>query len=98
MNRHSFLLIALVCIGCSSEKKKQAMEQADSGPTLTDVNPMVEKYTLTNRNGLKMEVTNFGCRIISLWVPDRNGVLGDIVLGYDSAGQYLNGDPFFGAM
>lgn len=58
----------------------------------------IKVYSLENAKGLKMSVTNFGGRIISLWVPDKTGVLGDIVLGYDSAVQYLNGNPYFGAM
>ncbi len=55
-------------------------------------------YSLQNKNGLKMSVTNFGGRIISFWVPDKNGSMGNIVLGYDSVSQYLTGNPYFGAM
>lgn len=74
------------------------MDQPASNTTLAEAKPSLEVYTLTNRHGLRMEVTNFGCRIISLWVPDRKGSLQDIVLGYDSAKQYLKGNPYFGAM
>ena len=73
------------------------MDQPDRSTTLAEVNPPVRAYPLTNKNGLKMKVTNFGGRIISLWVPDRRGALGDVVLGYDSASQYLRGNPYFGA-
>lgn len=59
--------------------------------------PQPEQYTLSNAKGLKMTVTNFGCRIVSLWVPDKNGKSADIVLGYDSLTQYLNGNPYFGS-
>ena len=55
-------------------------------------------YSLKNTNGLKMTVSNFGGRILSLWVPDKMGVPGDIVLGYDSVDEYLNGNPYFGAL
>lgn len=58
----------------------------------------LKQFTLQNANGVKMTVTNFGGRIISLWVPDKTGVLGDIVLGYDSLKEYLSGNPYFGAM
>ena len=98
MKRHSIFLIALMSASCSSENKKHAMDRPDSITTLAEASPAVEVYTLTNRNGLKMDVTNFGGRIISLWVPDRMGALGDVVLGYDSASQYLKGNPFFGAV
>ena len=57
----------------------------------------VKTFTLTNKSGMRMVVTNFGGKIMSLWVPDRNGQLGDVVLGYDSAKQYVGGNPFFGA-
>jgi aldose 1-epimerase len=55
-------------------------------------------YTLTNVNGLEMKVTNYGGLIISLKTPDRNGVLEDIVLGYDTLGGYLKESPLFGAL
>ena len=58
------------------------------------------KYTLSNSNGLKMTVTDFGCRIMDLWVPDRNGAMGDIVLGTYDEEKYRNygmGERFLGA-
>ncbi len=54
-------------------------------------------YDLQNKNGVKMSVTNFGGRIISLWVPDKDGRLSNVVLGYDSAKKYLKGNASFGA-
>jgi aldose 1-epimerase len=54
-------------------------------------------YTLTNVNGLRMKVSNYGTIITELLVPDRNGELDDIVLGYESVEQYLATTPFFGA-
>lgn len=58
----------------------------------------LQTYTIKNNNGLAMTVTNYGGKIVSLWVPDKNGKLGDIVLGYDSVNQYPSGNPYFGAM
>lgn len=58
------------------------------------------KYTLRNSNGLKLTVTDFGCRIMDLWVPDRNGVMADIVLGTYDEDKYRNygkGERFLGA-
>ena len=43
----------------------------------------VDLYTLTNANGVEMRVVNYGAIIVSLKVPDKNGALGDIVLGYN---------------
>jgi aldose 1-epimerase len=55
-------------------------------------------YTLKNKNGLVAKVTNFGCKIVSLNVPDRYGNLADIVLGYDNIADCINGNPYFGAL
>ena len=55
-------------------------------------------YTLTNSNGLEMKVMNYGCVVHSLKVPDKKGVLEDVVLGFDSIDQYIKESPFFGAV
>ena len=57
----------------------------------------VELYTLTNKNGLSAKITTYGTIITELHVPDRRGRLGDIVLGFDNLGQYLQKHPYFGA-
>lgn len=57
----------------------------------------VELFTLTNSNGLFAKITNYGTIITELHVPDRQGKLGDIVLGFDNLAQYLKGHPYFGA-
>ena len=49
----------------------------------------VTKFTLTNSHGLEMSVINYGCTITSLKVPDRNGVMDNIVLGFDHLDGYL---------
>jgi len=54
-------------------------------------------YTLTNSNGLKVKITNYGGIITSILVPDKTGRMGDIVLGYDSVEQYVANSPYFGA-
>lgn len=56
----------------------------------------VDLYTLTNANGLVAKVSNYGTIITELHVPDRDGKLGDIVLGFDNLAQYLKGHPYFG--
>jgi len=56
----------------------------------------VQLYTLTNPKGLVMKVTNYGAIITELFVPDRNGKLGDIVAGYESVDGYVKATPYFG--
>ncbi len=60
--------------------------------------PQLQVYSIQNKNGMSMTVTNFGGRIVTLRVPDKNGVSGDIVLGYDSLEQYLNRNSVYGAI
>ena len=56
-------------------------------------------YTLKNKNGLIAQITNYGAIIVSIYVPDRNGNLADIVQGYDSIQEYIQGNsPYMGAV
>jgi aldose 1-epimerase len=57
----------------------------------------VDLYTLTNKNGLVMKVTNYGAIITEFWVPDRKGKLEDIVGGYENVDGYVKATPYFGA-
>jgi aldose 1-epimerase len=57
----------------------------------------VDLYTLTNRKGSVLRVTNYGATLTELHLPDRNGHLGDIVLGFDSLAGYVEHAAFFGA-
>lgn len=60
---------------------------------------VVKKYTLTNKNGMKLEVINFGGIITSLTAKNKEGKYEDIVLGYTKPEDYFNGNPyFFGAI
>ncbi|NOT73865.1 MAG: galactose mutarotase [Cyclobacteriaceae bacterium] len=86
MNRVVLAFILILLISCSPQKKE------------FKVSSQLTMHTLQNKNGLKMEVTNYGGRIVSLWVPDKNGMLSNVVLGYDSIDQYPSGNPYFGAM
>ena len=55
-------------------------------------------YTLTNGNGMTVNITNYGGIITKLTAPDKNGNWEDVVLGFDSLAPYLAGHPFFGAL
>lgn len=54
-------------------------------------------YTLKNAAGMEVCVTNFGGRIVSIMVPDKNGEMRDVVLGFDSIADYINVPSDFGA-
>ena len=53
-------------------------------------------YTLTNSNGVEVQITNYGCTIVSWLAPDRNGKMENIVLGLGSLDDYLAGHPCLG--
>ena len=57
----------------------------------------VKLYTLKNSNGMEVCITNFGGRIVSVMVPDRDGVMRDVVLGFDSIADYVKYPSDFGA-
>ena len=58
----------------------------------------VDLYTLTNRNGIEVRITNYGGRVVSLLAPDRHGKMADVVLGFDDLDDYVGNNPFFGAL
>ncbi len=72
------------------------IQKADFGRT-RDGAP-VSVYTLTNKNGLRARISNYGGIVVSLEAPDRNGKMADVVLGFDSLDGYLQNAPFFGAL
>jgi len=71
--------------------KKESFGQTSDGR-------QIDLYTLTNTNGLRARIMNYGAILISLEVPDRDGNLGDITLGFDALDGYLKEHPYFGAI
>lgn len=55
-------------------------------------------YTLTNKNGMEIAVSDYGATLVQVIVPDKEGKPCDVVLGYDEAAGYEEGDLFFGAI
>ncbi|BDD05825.1 aldose 1-epimerase [Aureibacter tunicatorum] len=76
--------MAFLCLQACESKRKQT-----TGYQL---------YQLENKNGLKLEITNLGGRIVSLQVPDNQGRLEDVVLGHSKLENYLEGEAYFGAL
>lgn len=58
----------------------------------------VQLYTLTNDRGMRISITNLGGIITEIVVPDREGKMGDVTLGFNTAEEYAAGHPFFGAI
>ena len=57
----------------------------------------VYAFTISNTNGMQAKIINFGAILVSLLVPDKDGKLEDVVLGYDSLEEYYGNGSFFGA-
>jgi aldose 1-epimerase len=58
----------------------------------------VDLYTLTNRIGVTVKISNYGGTVVSWEAPDRKGKMANIVLGFDSLKGYLTPPPYFGAL
>lgn len=55
-------------------------------------------FTLENKNGMSCEITNYGAKVIKLFVPDKNSKFDDMVLGFDTLEEYFEKEPYFGAI
>lgn len=91
------LLAALVFSqGCATDDKSMTrLQEQDWG---TANGKPVKLFTLTNRKGTIVKVTNYGLIITDIQTADRDGKLGHVVLGFDSLEEYKKGHPFFGAI
>lgn len=58
---------------------------------------VVQEFTLTNRQGVSLSAITYGAAVTAIKVPDKEGLLQNIVLGYDSLDEYLSYRPFYGA-
>ncbi len=85
---------ALVFMACSGGSKPQSaltisgLDAAKFDTTIQD--KAVKLFTLKNDNGMEVCITNYGGRVVSLVVPDREGKPTDVVLGFDNIAQYAD--------
>ena len=83
--------------------KKKNMDMTLSGLNPTHFQGLVDGkqtglYILVNKNGCELTLTNYGARIVSLMVPDKNGKMIDVVTGHNNIQEYLTSEePYFGA-
>src|SRR5438477_9468494 len=99
--RWALLLGVAVLGGCSS-----TVSPATSGPPSARAitkhtygvvdGREVDLYTLTNPGGLVLKVITYGATVTELHVPDKNGKLADVVLGFESLQGYVKGNPYMG--
>ncbi len=104
-------IFLLATAGCSKPASEQAASEAATAPTAQANTNMartsfgtlpdgtaLELFTLKNPSGMEVSVTNYGGIITSLKVPDRDGKIDDVTLGYESIDGYLKSTPYFGAI
>jgi aldose 1-epimerase len=99
LSRILVALLAAALIGCSSSPEVAAPgrpTQISWGKTPDGAS--VELYTLANAKGAEARIITYGGTVVSLKVPDRSGVLGDVVAGFDNLEGYLTPAPYFGAL
>jgi aldose 1-epimerase len=83
--------------GAGGDLKVSAMIQKKNFGKTKDGQQVV-LYTLKNKNGMIAKIMNYGGIVTELHVPDRNGKIGNVVLGFDNFKQYEEGHPYFGAI
>lgn len=90
----------LLLASCNTTQKQElALVDANNFKATID-GKQVDLYTLTNENGMAMQVTNFGGHVVSLWAADKNGHFDDVVLGHNTLDEYINheGERFIGCV
>ena len=99
--------VSVLAAGCGGGEEGSSSSDATPTPGATvtqepfGVMPdgdSVQAFTLTNAHGMEVKAITYGAIIQSLKVPDRNGTLGDVVLGFDDLAGYLGETPYFGAL
>ena len=95
------ICMALLLSGCTKTPSNENLTLSGLNPAhfekmIEDTKP-VKLYTLMNDNGMEVCITNFGARIVSIMVPDKNDKLTDVVLGFDNIEDYINVPSDFGA-
>jgi aldose 1-epimerase len=86
-----FLLSCQKDVEVNMKIEKQSFGKTEDGK-------LVDLYTFTNTNDMEVKITNYGGIIVSINVPDRDGIMGDVVLGYPTLEGYLKDSPYFGAL
>src|ERR1043166_6991977 len=84
------------CASATSPESKSPLSRQPFGKTKEGT--PVDLFTLRNSQGAEAKISNYGGIVVSLKVPDRNGKMGDVVLGYDHLEGYLKETPYFGAL
>ena len=91
--------LAILTACAPQQKENQTLSGLNPAKfeTLVDGNKAVKLYTLKNAAGMEVCITNFGGRLVSIMVPDKDGKMTDVILGFDNVSDYQNISNDFGA-
>lgn len=90
------LMLLILVISCAEKQDAPTINPKAYNKIIDG--KQVKLFTLRNQKGMEITVTNFGARIVSWMAPDKNGLMEDVVFGYDSIDGYLNAkENYFGA-
>ena len=91
-------VVALLMAACTPKAEKATDSGLLQSNFQMEVNgKKTDLYTLRNKNNMEVCITNFGGRIVSVMVPDKDGQMRDVVLGFDSIQDYVSKPSDFGA-
>lgn len=96
-----FFLLTMTLGLFSCTNNRQEIKLVDADNFISSINGKnVNLYTLKSKNGMTLQVTNYGGHVVSLWVPDKNGHFDDIVLGHNTLKEYIDyeGERFIGCV
>lgn len=98
MKEYLIMMVAAVCMTACNHSSVLTQSGLDPAKFRTEVDgKQTDLFILRNAQGMEVTVTNFGGRIVSVLVPDRDGVMRDVVLGFDSIQDYIHKPTDFGA-
>jgi aldose 1-epimerase len=97
-----FMIVLSSCVNNTNNTDNTTTDSTKTGVMQKDWGEFDGKkvylYTLTNKNGVQVKITNYGGTVTSWVTPDKNGNKSSIIIGFDSLQTYLQRPPYFGAL
>jgi len=84
--KYTLFFLIIILFSCGKKNKPNNMEK------------QLKTFILSNKTNCSVKITNFGAKVMSINVPDKNGNIDDVVLSYASPEEYISGNPYFGAI
>jgi aldose 1-epimerase len=95
----------ILLFGCKPASENEQEKNPDTAPEISKSfygligTDSVFQYSLVNKNGMEVRIINYGGTVTQILTPDKNGKMGDVILGFESLAGYLQtGNPYFGCL